>query len=607
MSLLLLLFGLISCKNDTKPSNQTGSGDGLLSYVPADSIIFIGGLEAFSVKESAQMFGENSGFILQTFKEGMQKSPNADNSPPAVKLFSQLVLDYLQAMENPDQLAQKIGLPENVQFAMYSVGTMPVLRMGLKDKAAFEAFIQNSETQASVKSDVISVGSAKIRKYPFETTPDPKSPGISLVIGVQGDDAIFTVYVEKLGEEMNRQIIGDIKPANALNPAILSDLADKYHFDKRYLLYVDHKQIMRGLTHSDNHFGSMLNSIIQMAKKSKLTEAAAPGVPGEEVTGGMPAAEPDTGTAEENPLAKIQTPECQQELTAKVETWPRTVGGYTTLDFKNKPAKFDFKSIVEINDAKFSQSLATLRGVIPSYMSNRDIPMLFGIGVGLNVDAIAPVVTQFIQEFTAQDYKCQFLAEMKQNLQQNNPAMGIAMMSGMAAGVYGISASLLSFDGKIDPTMQMPPDVKNFQAIVTVSAKNPQMLLMMLSKMQPGMPPLELPADGGAIDFPLPLPSPEPIKLALKGNHIVAYSGKDALALADAMPKQDLQGNGLVTFNIDYQKYLKLVMGAMPAAAAQDPEMQKMTKLFENMKYRVIEGLDVSDKGIEFNANMTVN
>jgi len=604
LSTLFLLFGLSSCKNDSETSKSSGSKGGILSFVPADSIFFVGGLEAISVKESTQMFGENSGFFLQAFKDGMKKAPNPDE-PPAFKVVGQLFLDYLEAMSNPEQLAKKLGISDDMRVAFYTVGTMPVMRMQLKDKAAFEAFIQNSETQANTKGEVVTLGSAKVHKYSFEKTPTANSPGIYLVIGTQDDYAIVTVTADKLSDETNRQIVGDIKPASSISTDTLTDLAKKYGFDKRYLFILDHKQIMRGLTHSDNQFGTMLQTFIEMAKKNQMNAAATPGEPGAETQAGV---DDKASAVAENPLAKIQTPECQTELTAKVETWPRTVGGYTTLDFKSKPAVFDFKAVVEINDAKFTQSLASLRGVIPSYLFDKNMPMLFGFGLGINVDAIAPFVTQYVQDFTAKDYKCQFLAEMKQEMQASNPAMGIAMMTGMAAGVYGASASLLSFDGNIDPTMQMPPDIKNLQAIVTVSAKNPQMLLMVLSNLQPGMPPIQLPADGKAIDFPIPLPSPEPIKLALKGNHIVAYIGKDAAPLADTMQKQTLQGNGLLTMNIDYQQYFKLLMSGPAAAAnAQDPEFQKMMKMFEGMKYRIIEGIDVTDKGIEINAAMRMN
>lgn len=592
--LSLIVLSLSACNKDSKTSgaSSSSSDSGILSYVPADSILFVGGLEPVSIKESTQMFSENSGLFLQGFKENLKKK-SPENSPPAAKMFSQLLVDYFDLLSNPDQVAQKLGIDDKSRAVIYTVGTMPVIRMKLKDKAAFDQFILASEKSAGVAAAEETIGSAKVRKYSFDNKPAPDVP--ALIIGTQGDYAIISAKIDKLGDEVNKQIVGDIKPKASLSVDTLKQLVASYHYDPRYLFILDHKQIVRGITRSDNQFGSMLNAIISIAQKSQAADM------------GQTAGENAPAT-QENPLAKLQTPACQKELAAKVETWPRTVGGYTTLNFA-KPAKFDFKAVVEINDAKFVKSLKTLRGVLPSYIANRENNMIFGLGLGINIDAIAPFVTQFIQEFTAQNYQCEFLADMKKDMVEKNPAMGIAMMTGMASGVYGVSASLLSFEGKVDPSMQMPPDVKNLQAILTVSAKNPQMLLMMLQKMQPGMPPIQLPADGKAIDFPLPIPTPEPVKLALKGKHIVAYIGKDAAPLADAIQKQPLEGNGMFSVNLDYQKYFELLMNGpgMQAGMKQDPEMQKMMKFLETMKYRIIESMDVSDKGIELTAAMSMN
>jgi hypothetical protein len=132
------------------------------------------------------------------------------------------------------------------------------------------------------------------------------------------------------------------------------------------------------------------------------------------------------------------------------------------------------------------------------------------------------------------------------------------------------------------------------------------MLLMMLSKMQPGMPPIQLPPDGKAIDFPMPIPAPEPVKLALKGKHLVAYMGKDAAMLADNLAKQELTGNGMLSVNFDYQKYFQLLatMAKAQPGSAQAADVQEMLKLFENFKYQVVEKVDVSNDGIEIQVNM---
>lgn len=597
---LVSLTTLSSCKTKTGDTNAVGGSGGILSYVPADTILFVGGLEPFSFKDSLQMLGENSSLFMKAMKESMEKQPPAETASAGEKMLVGLALNYFDAIATPDQLPQKTGIDEQTSFAIYSVGTFPVMRVHLKEPKNFEAFIQASEKKANTSAELETIGSSKVRKYSFGK--DANGKALSLMVAIQNSFAVISFKLDGVDEAITKSILGETKPAQTLPSATLVDLKNKYQFDPRYLFFIDHKQIMRGLTHSDNQFGTMLKMFMEMAAKDKqkrMMEQAEKSDSGEKAP--APAMAMD-----ENPLAKMQTPECQAELTAKVETWPRIVGGYTTLDMKSKPMKMDFKSVLEIKDAAFTQSLGSLRGVIPDYIGSNDNSMIFGFGLGINIDAIAPFVTKFIQDFTAQNYKCQFLAEMKQKMQASNPAMAVGMMTGMAAGVHGASISLLEFEGNFDPNMKMPPDIKKLSAIVTVSAKNPQMLLMMLSQMQPGMPPIQLPPDGKAIDFPMPIPAPEPVKLALKGKHLVAYMGKNAAMLADNLAKQELNGNGLLTVNFDYQKYFKLLADLAKAQPkkADDPDIQAMMKLFESFKYQIVEKVDVSNDGIEIQANM---
>jgi len=621
LTAFLLSTGMIGCQKDGDKA-KGGANGGILSYVPADTIFFAGGLEPMPLQDTLKMMGDTTGMYAKVISDSIEKSSNPPTSP-AGKMIVSLITGYVGLLDKQQEFSQKTGIDANTRIVLYSVGTIPVLRMQLKDKAAFDKYIDAAEQKAGITSEKASLGSVSVRHYSFSDKANDKANdkenNAKMAIAVQGNYGIFTLTFDKLGEETNRQIVGDILPTTALSKDSLNALVSKYRFDPRSLFYIDHKQIMRGLTHSDNQFGNMLMTFVNMAKAEKTevmsnamdkepAQADAPSEGQPESETPPKAAENEAKAEPENPFKEMQTPECQKELTSKVETWPRTVGGYTSLDFNSKPIKMDFLSVVEINDPKFTQSLTSLRGVLPQFLTSTKTSMILGLGLGINVDSIAPFVTQFVKDFTEQDYKCKFLADMKTKMQASNPALAVGMMTGMMSGVYGVSASLLSFEGNFDPSMQAPPDIKNLQALVTVSAKNPQMLLMMMSNMQPGMPPINLPADGTPIDFPIPFPTPEPIKLALKGNHLVAFLGKDASAIASSLQKQPLDGNGLLAINLDYRKYMDILMStvkSMPPDKANDPEIQDMIKFFENFKYHVIEGMDVSNNGIEFTATIT--
>ena len=134
--------------------------------------------------------------------------------------------------------------------------------------------------------------------------------------------------------------------------------------------------------------------------------------------------------------------------------------------------------------------------------------------------------------------------------------------------------------------------------------------------MQPGMPPIQLPPDGTPIDFPAPIamPNGETIKLALKGNHIVAYMGKKSAQLANNLAQIKLHPNGLFALNIDFGKYMKMIANmaenapqadATKPTAMTDQEKQMITAM-SNMNMQIVESFDIAPNGVAFDVNMTM-
>lgn len=312
---------------------------------------------------------------------------------------------------------------------------------------------------------------------------------------------------------------------------------------------------MKGLTTPEgNEFGRMLGALLSTVSAQEVPDQANGGA---EQT---PAAHNKPVT--KNPLAPIQTTTCRTELLTIIQTWPRTVFGYTELDLKKKPIKMAARMVVENTNAAFMQKLQQLRGFIPAHVRKIDSRPALGFGFGFNIDELTPVVSQMFTEFTQKDYQCQFLAEMKQGLVNSNPVLALGMMAGMAAGVHGISATVLDIDASMNLEQKgTTSDIHSLDAIITISAKEPQRLLLMAANFQQGMPPIQLPDDGTPIDFPIPLPTSDlgSVKLALKGNHIVAYIGGKAEQIAQTMANNPLAATGMFALNMDLGKYMKLV------------------------------------------------
>jgi hypothetical protein len=583
----------------------------ILTYVPADTIYFVGGLEPAPIKNMLEAMPPEWHAMQQTdFNEGLQKEPNM---PPAIKILLGLFSEYMQALKDPSTATTTMGIGSELESAFYSVGTTPVLRIKLIDANAFNQFVQRAETVAQVTATTETHGGLSFSTYSFQkpgnTSAD--SENTKLVIHTNNDYALITLLTTGADATMRDTILGTQKPANALgNTTVLQDIKDTYHFHPSYIGYINHQEIMKGLTSPEsNAFGQMLSSLLETAR------ALEPAAQNEAAAANTPPAENEP--APENPLAAIQTPACQTELMAMTKTWPRTVFGYTQLELEKKPMQMDMRMLVENTDPAYMKELQKLRGFIPASVLTPTNKPVFGLGFGFNVDALTPVASQVMNDFMKKDYQCEPLAAMKQQLTTSNPLLAMGMMTGMAAGVQGISATILDFDGELKLTQQgAQPDIRSLDAIITLSAKDPQRLLAMAANMQQGMPPIQIPADGTPVDLPIPLPAPGlgPVKLAQKGNHVVAYIGEKAAQLAQTLSSEPLAATGMFAFNMDFGRYMKFVsdmamnaQGPQGKVADQLSEQDKaMFKQMSKMNMHVNETFDIDAQGLAFDAKMTM-
>jgi len=604
-----ILFFKIDWQNVSPEDSLASQSGGILSYVPADTLFFYGGLEKASLKDSLEIYTAGYEWIIND--ADLSKILNDDqlaHASPAEKMLASLLVEYMRLLQDIPHAAENLGIDDNVESAVYTVGAIPVLRLKLTNKTAFNAFINRAEQAVNVTpSQETLKGSANnsisANHYSFDR-PDTTEPTESnLVIATNSDYAVVTFATPLEDTAAKNIIMGVNKPENSLAAtSLLADLKTKYGFHPAYLGYVNHLEIMNGMTASNsNNFSRMLDMLIQLANKYK---------PGADK--GLGQLDQSSPAVDSNPLKAMRTPECRDELMAVAKMWPRTVFGYTEFSMDTTPKKFLARMVIESLDTAFLADLKTLRGFIPTALRQVNEKPVFGFGLGLNVDAMMPFLTKTLQSFAQKSYQCEILVDTQQQLAGANPAMAVGMMAGMAAGLQGISASILDMDGSMDfsgnGTM---PNVNSIDALITISSTNPQGIVMLAANFMQGMPPLNIPADGTPIDFPIPLPLPEgkTAKLAIKGNHLVAYVGDKAEQAANRLASDALQANGLFTFNMDMGKYMKLVANSIKQSATENQASQKELEIFKNLgevESQIVESFDVSEQGMVFEVKMTL-
>ena len=565
----------------------------ILTYVPADTLLFFGGLEPGSFKDILKIaIPQESDWLTAMNWDEMHKENPEKPAPPGGRMLTGLFTEYMHAFKTPETAAANLGIKEELDSVIYTVGAMPVLRIAIDDSEAFNSFLDRAEQKSKASHVMEEFEGLTLRTYELDNDPAAKAP--DLVITQQNGFALITLAVaESNRHDVLKQSLGIDKPSTSLaDSSALTDLKKQYNLHPAYIGFLDHLQIVKGLTDpKGNNFGVMLDSFIQanLAKKTAAGETA------------------------EHPLATLQTAACRDELTTMVQKWPRSVAGYTKLDMDNNPMKMEALGVLEINDAGLLGDLKTLRGYVPPHLHTASSKPLLGLGLGFNMDALLPFLTKTYQDILQTPYECPPLKDMKQQLAASNGTAALGMVSGMLAGLQGASATVFSIDGSIDFENKQP-NIKSAEALITLSAKNPQNFLMMIKNFVPPLAGLDIPTDGTAVDLPLPLPIPtqEGVKLAIKGKHLVAYLGATAKKAADELSNEALEQNAILAFNIDHGKYMALLsMAADDVAkekevAAEKQNLEALSKAMGSMDVQVNQIFDISDQGISTTATTLV-
>jgi len=225
----------------------------ILSYVPADTIYFFGGLEPASLRDMITIIEPQWGFMQpEDFKKTLdQQLPNNKNMPPAMGMLTGLFIEYVTAFKDLETVQNTLGLTDELDAVLYSVGTIPVMRIKLADTNAFNAFINSAEAMTQVTSVQGSHGELSFKTYRFSTSENGHQNAIDakLVISVDNDYALITLLTSLEDQATLDVILGVKKPANSLADAtLLTDLTSRHNFHPAYLGYINHEEIVKGLT-----------------------------------------------------------------------------------------------------------------------------------------------------------------------------------------------------------------------------------------------------------------------------------------------------------------------------------------------------------------------
>lgn len=554
---------------------QKGGDNPILSHIPADTALFAGNMTPLDTADQdklSAMVTPVASAVKQVLAQAMAEK-DVSRWTPGAKLLMTMLNDSLSG-----DLAQKLtdmGVAAPLNDALYSVGPHPVFRLQLADTEKFEQWLNAQVKSAGVSTETIQLGEHEYQRLPL--TPVDETPALYLAIALDGQQMVMTVDSSDLVESDNLAIaLGAKAPQKTLSDTSrLQDLAKKYDLTGQSMFIIDHQSMVEAFTHRDSEFSQLLTAFTEQNEDAHLDIDDAPQF----------------------------TQACQDEMGAIAATWPRTVGGYTSLQLQQYPMTIKSRTIVESNDQATLESLMALQGQWPALNDHKGEK--FGVQLGLKVSELGNTLSGLWGRAMEAKWQCEPLQQMQAQLAQANPAM-IGMGAAMAQGVNGLGFSL--YDADLN-TMMQTGQPKDLSATVSIAADNPQNLWAQASVMLPMLKNQTLPPKGEAMALPVP-GAPVALKLMRHDQMLNVYTGKPAETLMRELPESPEFEQGLMRVSQD----LGFVADAMNQMAENDNVMGQMNRrdpeaaaalasskaLMESLSgLRQVSVLKVTDQGFE--------
>ena len=544
---------------------QKGSNiDKMIEYVPADTALFVGAVTnkdivTSSDKMMAQLKDSGDGDAIIDMLGSFPESEGLD----FIRWF---IKDYYEvAPKGGMEMYKHYGLDVEGASVVYLDGIFPVMRVVLQDDQAFLNLVE----EAAQESD-LTLGSQTIGGQELTTIELLNEDNVVLTLGFMIKDNVLTVSVlsQKEDKAAQEQRFALAKPAQPMP-------ADNWKNDGKTYNFMDA---------SHGHI-SLLNIANSMLDKEARAHKQLRALMGEDL--------PD--------LSEAQM-QCRADIVNIVSGVPRFVFGLNRYDVKDDNMELDFSYALEIKNANILGDLNKLRGFIPSYL-NTSKDLTIGLGVGLSADAISPVLTSLWNQFTKADFNCAQLQQLQVDLRENNPAM-LSVFTSMAQGLSGVSFGV--FDLIKDENSQLGAQ---YDAIATITAEKPEVLSALASKFLPILNGVQIPTDGSAVnlaDSGLPMDA----FVAIKGKHLVAYTGEKSKQVAEQLATDEVKANGVVAFNMDSTKLGDLIMnmGSLSASMGNDcTDLFTVSTALTSVPFTLNVREDIDDNGYKSAWSMSMN
>jgi hypothetical protein len=539
-------------------SNGGGGADsGLLQRVPADTVLFAGGLQTMPYVNpyDAQTIKAFKDSMSDSVKQLEEISGGSDS--PAATVLTNLYMGLADHFYSAN-------VTEINDFAIYSLGVYPVAVWKSTDIQAFTNQLNKIESDNSIAPRSFTLGQAELREYDIN-----QEVPFKMYVAINGDTVSLTAMSNN--QDLLKLFAGvDFPEQNLANNNKLQTVTKTHKLLPFAFGYLDVDAIMTSLTSSEDN---LLKQTLQEVSEGKA-------------------------------MSEIDGDACFADAAKITAKWPRMVFGYRTFEYQSNPMVMDAAFIFEHTDPKLLNSLKSIIGSVPEYSLEHDI---MSMGVGINIDNIATFLADVRKDLMNESYQCEGLVEMQQQAAQNDPAM-LAMGTQMVAGLQGVSIHMTSFD----MAAVQAGDMTKFEGMAVITASNPQNLIMAAGNFYPPLAQMNLEVDGEAKELTLPM-GPK-ASVAMSASAITLQFGQSEETksrIADIHQGKGISPS-LMRSGMDFSTYFKMLEPMMAGAIAQSSDkdaeqLKMMIEVFEKMNLKFVYDFSVEDSGIVFNFKASMN
>lgn len=532
----------------------------VLDYIPADTPIFTGQLEPFPLKD----YIASSPKLINPAEQNHFQT----KGDPKLQFFANLFNSYQLGLLDADLFIKTFGLSDELRAYAYTLGLMPVLKIEIENPQAIWDLLDKNELETGFKHSQGTLKSLNYRAY--RLTEEDNSAQIDLIVAIDKGLLSITLNSSLNSEALLATALGLTKVKHSLaESGKIEEIIKKYQFDKSSVGFINHVELIKGITTANGN---------QLARQIVTIEK---------------------NIGEEDTFSELRSAECAADLSNIAANWPSTIFGYNQVDISAKQSSIRFSTIIESKNSVILQALSAMRGYIPKYTADIE-HNVFSLALGLDINQLAESLTDIWSDLQTPSYRCAPLAELQATITQSGESITmLSMGTAMANGVQGISLALLDYTIS---RKEGHPSLDKLDAILTLSADDPQMLFNSIKMFTPKLQQIQL-DKGESVNlseiFPIPKELNISPKLTIKGKHLIIYNGDKGKQTAEAMANEILTKNGLYSMSFDFKKVFTPIATAAELAGETLPqELQFLINYDARMKM----SFDINQNGLIFDS-----